>query len=277
MGTASSSLEGVYAKLDRARVHARELTDVIGTAIDPASYDIAVNRRGNQLVYSVGTVPEVPTESSLLLGDFLTNLRAALDHLAWRLVLHDGGRPNTATKFPILRAAPMRNGVTVQPSIAGVSDQAILDNIEALQPYMGQRHGHHVEDSALFVLNELVNIDKHRLLLVIACVLSADDMWWASDTSEPQPAVRAKLAGLHDGDEIAVFDFGAAAPPTDFDPHVALDVRLDDGPSKGMARRIRLLHLVDVLYWAVEHEVVGTHFGRFFGVTNRHGYTSTSP
>ena len=42
----------------------------------------------------------IPVDLSLVIGDAVHNLRSALDHLAWQLVLANGQTPTTQTAYP---------------------------------------------------------------------------------------------------------------------------------------------------------------------------------
>ena len=88
------------------------------------------SRDGGKIVVRLGEVPELPADFSAVVGDFFHNVRSALDHLAWQLVLRHGLEPTRKTAFPIHLEAP-ENGVRVVP---GVGDDA-LAAIDALQPY----------------------------------------------------------------------------------------------------------------------------------------------
>lgn len=110
--------------------------------------------------YYVDNVPAMPMGARLAFSGVVTNLRAALDHVAYQLVLHaNGGKVPVKSKvhFPIARSAGaypgLRNGY-----LPGV-DPAILAVVDSAEPYQGGR-GH-----ALWQLNELANTDKHRLTI----------------------------------------------------------------------------------------------------------------
>ena len=110
--------------------------------------------------YYVENVPTMPMELRLVLSGFITNLRAALDHVAYHLVLNsNGGKMPTKTKvhFPIAKSAvaypDLRNGY-----LPGV-DPTILAVVDGVEPFQGGK-GH-----ALWQLNELANVDKHRLTI----------------------------------------------------------------------------------------------------------------
>lgn len=96
-----------------------------------------------------------------LIGEFLHDLRSALDHLAWQLVLHSGGKPTDKTTFPILKDVPPTNkkGQQTLPNVAGGVFQSARALIDSSQPYqLGPRHTEH----PLWILHQLWNIDKHR-------------------------------------------------------------------------------------------------------------------
>ncbi len=96
-----------------------------------------------------------------LIGEFLHDLRSSLDHLAWQLVLHNGGQPTEETKFPILKVGPTPNKKGHEPPLhiaGGVSPEA-LALIESAQPY---QLGTEYTENVLWVLHQLWNIDKHR-------------------------------------------------------------------------------------------------------------------
>ncbi len=50
-----------------------------------------------------GSTPNVPIEWFIRLGEILYNLRSALDHLVWQLVLANGKTPGRDNSFPIIK------------------------------------------------------------------------------------------------------------------------------------------------------------------------------
>ena len=94
----------------------------------------------------------------VVIGDIAHNLRSALDHSTWQLVLANGGKPkpgSRGTRFPILFERPEKPlGIE-----GGVSESA-LTVIEDAQPYNAQpvdRYRHPIA-----VLQHVSNTDKHR-------------------------------------------------------------------------------------------------------------------
>jgi hypothetical protein len=101
------------------------------------------------------TFEPTPDLLPLLLGEFLYNLRSALDQLAWQLALLHTPAPHARTWFPIrLNAEPAR----FKEDTKQFSD-SVRDVIESIQPYKHLQPAEH----PLWLLNELSNIDKHVL------------------------------------------------------------------------------------------------------------------
>ena len=113
--------------------------------------------------------------------------------------------------------------VNTQPPI---QNQAIVDALVKVQPY-SRPHG--PADCALAILNDLCNIDKHRLLLTIVNSIDRDNLgWWGSNEGDPKPTFNYTLGPLRAGDAVATFDFGGRRAPAHFDPHISLAVSLNE-------------------------------------------------
>src|SRR5713101_5856066 len=106
-----ADLTGVYAKIDRAYFHALDLTKKLGAALDPQTHRFVAERDGTlKLVYRIVELPEVKSEWSLIFGDFLTNLRAALDYLACELAQIEGPSTCENSSFSILDSSLNKKG-----------------------------------------------------------------------------------------------------------------------------------------------------------------------
>jgi hypothetical protein len=90
-------------------------------------------------------------EASLAFGDFISCLRASLDHLAWQLASLSGKRPSTAISFPICDQNTIDTQVRIAKATFGIPDEAIA-LVKSFQPY-------HAGDA---YKSTLWNIDKHR-------------------------------------------------------------------------------------------------------------------
>ncbi|MGI8806666.1 MAG: hypothetical protein ACR2KK_02195 [Acidimicrobiales bacterium] len=165
-------LRGVGLKLTRARDHLDALNNEIRywSAVNPYRLDAKFDSKN--LAYfpqpSPGYVVTIVEESRLpgdrlsaVIGDCIHNLRAALDHLAWSLVVAGNGTPNEGTYFPVRLDRLSENGKLRPLPLTGAVDQGALTIIEDLQPYNA------LDDPSLHelaILSELDNIDKHRFL-----------------------------------------------------------------------------------------------------------------
>jgi hypothetical protein len=125
------------------------------------------------------TSDPVPNEPfSLVIGDIVQNLRGALDHLAYSLAVKNSGllseKEARRNQFPIIGDESENGGLGAGPQkwrdnalpqmIQKLSPQAQAV-IEGLQPF---KTGASFKDHLLWRLNELVNCDKHRFIIVAA-------------------------------------------------------------------------------------------------------------
>lgn len=94
----------------------------------------------------------------LIAGDFVANLRACLDHLAWQLALHSGDNPSRDICFPICEKDSLDTQLRIVKSTYGIPEEAIAI-MKSLQPYHA---GDAYQSTHLWRLNKLWNIDKHR-------------------------------------------------------------------------------------------------------------------
>ena len=109
----------------------------------------------------IDDTPKVPADYSIRIGEIAYNLRSALDHLVWQLVLAKGACPSTNNAFPIYQdEEKYKNNATRK--LKGVAP-IHCDLIEEFQTYHGQRGvGAH-----LWMLDIICNIDKHRRLNIV--------------------------------------------------------------------------------------------------------------
>jgi len=106
-----------------------------------------------------------PERWSVLLGDFLANLRDALDHALWDAVNHHSGPPAKPTliHFPICvtENAFTKVAQKMEPLVA----PEVWDVIRRVQPFHLSEHAH---KNPLAALHWLSNRDKHRALHILA-------------------------------------------------------------------------------------------------------------
>jgi hypothetical protein len=112
------------------------------------------------------------------------NLKGALDHLAWELVIANKSQPSKQTYFPISETeAKFRSDVPNK--MKGMSAPAI-GAIEALRPFGGG-------NESLWRLHALNNIDKHRTLVTVGSA------FMHVDVGPPMSALFKTLASQRPG------------------------------------------------------------------------------
>lgn len=165
-------MKSAYQKLERAKQHLALLDARITAfrALDayefvPKEGEPPQDERLAVIEYHVKVKSELPDSWGVIVGDILTNLRAALDHSVFG---HADDRNELSPKdvkamsFPIL-TDPVKGFAGPTKTLGALVDPAVLAIVESRQPY-------NVSDPAtapLQVLNELVNVDKHRTINVI--------------------------------------------------------------------------------------------------------------
>ncbi len=169
-----------------AEVHkvARNSPNRIGTKVYMESESICRVVR----VASIWQLP--PDRWSVIVGEIIHDLRAALDNLVCALAYEYSKSPCEHTSFPIFgdanayasaRNAKRRDGTILDP-IAGVHPDAQAI-IKALQPY----HRPDFQRDPLWILSKLSNIDKHRLFHLSAWWIGSVDrfpvVWQPADTN----------------------------------------------------------------------------------------------
>jgi len=176
MEGSGDALGGVLAKLRRAGRHLAELDLEVTRYVENHPYvpviesypDPDFPAESDWVAFSVAArhVRPLPEAVYLSAGDAVHNIRAALDYLAWQLVLVSGQTPGKRTEFPIFLDKPKdrdRDGIPIlmNPHPTGLA--ARLLDAQWLQPY----HAREPKRHPLFVLYDLDRIDKHRHLNII--------------------------------------------------------------------------------------------------------------
>jgi hypothetical protein len=163
----------ISLKLDRAQEHLLSIDSEIASYLDREPYKLIRNVQPSDqklVLIEFHVITEPDERIGVIVGDCLHNLRSALDHLACYLVTKNKGMITKKTQFPILDVRPTdkKTGQPLRPKIDGGVADNVLTVIDLLQPYQNKRDAHR---HPLWLLSELSNADKHRLLHVaIACL-----------------------------------------------------------------------------------------------------------
>jgi hypothetical protein len=222
-----ATLEGCYAKLARAEQLILELDRVNrrffrrNTPLAEIIQDPTTRRQ--RLIASNVKAP--PVAHSIIVGDVLYNLRSCLDHVVHQLIVaHTGKEPTYRTyEFPVF-VTEKKFDENINRLLRDVSPDGV-QRVRQVQPFTFARPS----DTALFALNELGLVDKHRvpLLAVIRGRVSAM-------TAEDENTSMLWAGGGHDGlvvDGAILATFDSRVPPRmKLNAIAAFDMALADGP-----------------------------------------------
>ena len=152
-----------------------------------------------------------PLVIGVLIGEIAHNLRSALDGLTWQLALLGPKAPEKNTMFPIFTVRQTKRRQKSGDKIPHFAEGGLRrirslrlehqQDIESLQPYKG---GHGFRQHPLYLLSELNNADKHRLLPVVGAFGGAFIFYQGAGTAplpfdELRKAVELVHGPLKDG------------------------------------------------------------------------------
>lgn len=152
--------DGPYAKFRRAGEHLHAIYDGLGPFLNEQPHKVIAKFDDDGWHRGRFHVIRQPPESwSLLLGDFIQDLRASLDHSIYAL---STTKESDRIEYPIKIQEDQYIGDAREIALAGVADEyrAIVD---ASQPYHRGTVKAAKEDP-LAILAWLSNVDKHRLI-----------------------------------------------------------------------------------------------------------------
>lgn len=238
-------LAGVRAKLDRAETHLKALQDEAAVFLDSDAYGVREHFHpdGRHYSLSIEVRREPPLILSVILGDFIHNLRSALDHLAWQLVLANDGTPTKATQFPIFTSPPV-SGDALRKWTGNVEGMTapVIDEIRGIQPHTAgnQAHLH-----SLAILASLSNEDKHRLPVACVAAIAKHDpgkvgLMAVRDIEIKWAGIATGKPLVH-GDHIAWADVRTTGPQPEIEMKGKLPVEIAFGDAQA-----RLDGLVDI-------------------------------
>lgn len=155
-------LSGIRSKVERAHRQLRELRTEVKQFLDRQPYGLTIDLDDQTRQMTARTVirESCPQMWSVQIGEIAHNLRSALDHLVWQLVILETGQPPTTnkTQFPIFNSEPEYK--RSERKFLHGTNAATRSLIEAQQPFhTGEKHS-----SPLWHLHELSNFDKHRTI-----------------------------------------------------------------------------------------------------------------
>lgn len=237
------TLAGIMAKWDRAHAHLEALQHEIAVFFDgdPYSFGEYLDCEAGEYGLRIEMNTPLPLAWSVIVGDYIHNLRSALDHLAWQLVLVSGGKPSERTQFPIFMAEPTGRAIGRWDQMVAGMVEPVVAQIRDVQPYAA---GDQAKQHTLAILNALSNIDKHRLPLARVAAIAAHEpgtlgLLPKRDVEILDAQIKIGVP-LEDGDEIAWATVRCTGPNPEIDTqgpvpmNVAFTAGSYDVPMQGL-------------------------------------------
>jgi hypothetical protein len=195
-----ASLDSVRQKILWAAKHLKSLDAETTMYFDqkPGEVVAETDPDTNRIILRFSEKIPVPPAIPLAIGDALQNLRSALDYLVWELVLASSNNPTKDHMFPICSAPEAFEDQIRRRRLDGVTPQAIAE-IRGLQPF---HYGKNWEKAPIQVLDTLVNVNKHRRLLL--SVLAAHHSRTEFIGTQTGHSVQTTLTPRYDKAEIAI-------------------------------------------------------------------------
>jgi hypothetical protein len=159
-------LDGVRAKLSRANGHRHAIEDLVErwTEDKPHEFIHDDESQPGWTILSIRIRQPPPIELGVIVGDYVHNIRSALDQLVWQLVIKNNSVPGRHNEFPITFTEDhfiekAITGTRTRPGmLAGVADTPVTF-IKRCQPY---ERGDDAPSHPLAILQGLWTADKHQ-------------------------------------------------------------------------------------------------------------------
>lgn len=244
----SHPLDGCRAKLERAWEHLHvldnEITSFLSAFKEGEAYEIVteIDEQERQEVRRMKVITPIPdVRWGVLTGDIVHNARSALEHVIEQATIAHHGSPLPRTDFPVFKD-PLDYGRTTKKggpapgsglyAIRGVSPQAAAI-VEKLQPY---QRGNDYARSPLWVLHELWNMDKHRLVAVVGMnALVPQTRFTTGLSGSGRTFEQAMMFPFQDGANLMRIGLlnGETESPVKVEMDLELAIVFGDGPADG--------------------------------------------
>lgn len=159
-----SLFRGSHLKVKRANKHIRELYDLLNGFRETRHYRIRVKRdpKTRDWIISIGILErvseQVSDDVSVIVGDAIHNLRAALDLAMYELVKWLSRTPSEFTKFPFRKTREEVEAAVKGGTIQGLPTSFKTLVIDIIKPYKGG-------NDPLYALHTMDIADKHHMLI----------------------------------------------------------------------------------------------------------------
>jgi hypothetical protein len=198
-------MQQILVKVARADRHIEELQQAITAFFDTKPFVVGARRdpETRKPFHYVASAQSPPATLSAIAGDTIQNLRSALDHLAYQLVVVGTGKlgPFEHVYFPIHNDAASY-AAKKAAQVKGMRSEAVKA-IDALGPYRGG-------DDTLWRLHKLNQVDKHRTIVTVGTTYRSVDLGGyllrnMLDAMPPDSPMRGRLQDMVDGKQLQAF------------------------------------------------------------------------
>lgn len=223
-------IDGPWLKIDRAEIHLKSLEERVQGFLNSNPYAVVndLDPQTGEHVLRASIRAAVPAEWSAIIGDIAHNLRSALDLLVWQMALLRTNSPYGKTAFPIFDvfAKYRDNGRVIIQNLT--PRQKAL--IKRLQPY---QRGSRAQSHPLWLLHDINNSDKHRVIQAVGTVLSfsglgINELWGFNILNM---SVGGGGQRVEEGAELARFRLVQTAPQArvQMNPDFAFNIEFGEG------------------------------------------------
>ncbi|MFB3040768.1 MAG: hypothetical protein ACE1ZS_03040 [Candidatus Poribacteria bacterium] len=151
-------LQNSRLKIERAKQHISELNSTIEAfdARDPYTIVVEKDSQSGNHLWTMRISEDIPQNLTVIIGDVIHNLRAALDLMISDIVIPLGAKPNKV-KFPFVEHANALVG-RIEETQINLAPKEVITLIKDLEPYPSGK-------SNLYGLHRLDIADKHTSLI----------------------------------------------------------------------------------------------------------------
>jgi hypothetical protein len=236
-----------WARLDRAAEHSHASGEAWAAflADHPYRVFVEINDDGSGVV-GIRRERPFPQRLPLVIGEFLYELRAALDNCLYEVaVIHSGQNPPPgASQLQFLIYSTPTDWERNVYRLKHLSEEH-RQMLERIQPYQAERQ----DLNCLGMLNDLARIDRHRTVhLVCACVVEGGLAVKAPAGSVITESCRVERPVIDEEGHIATFVVDPWSPGQQVQlyPDLVLEVEVAemaaDRPWGSLANRLKALH-----------------------------------
>ncbi len=253
MANPERPLEGVEAKLERAREHSERLqADALAfSKRDPYRVTVEFDPETDWHIAKAWIIEEPPLALSVIFGEFAYECISALNHAVWQLAARKRGRSKVEAikrevQFPVaLTPERFAKEPVIQRRHVSKATVAVLDG---LQPY--HRFGALVgSEHPLALLKAAADADKHRVLAPRWGSVRLQDLEWVLNPSPGDPVRQVVERFIVPRDQ--TLEDGAKVMGIRFDPandQAKVDVQGDLAPEIALGAGDFMVSLGELRY-----------------------------